>query len=366
MQALVPAGGGHQSVARAIAQALHELDATVAVDTVDVSGGGYGPSLAGAIPGAYALLTVHFPFLWHAIFHATNGRRRYEVAERALGPFVVPRVKAVLRAHPADVVVALNPVLGSLAAQARSELGLGTPLGVVISDMFDLHAGWYTPGAAWHAVPTVEARQCCLDAGAPPDAVHLTGFPVGKDFTLAARSRPALRRDLGLPEDGPVVLVVGGGEGFGRVGDIARALLAADLGAYVAVICGRNEPLRRRIERILPPRAGQAQGYVTNMADWMHAADVLVTKAGPNTIMEAVQCRLPFVITGAIPGQEEGNVSFVRANGLGLIATRPREIVAAVAELLRRDGTAASLKAAMARLGQADAARRVAELILQT
>lgn len=52
-------------------------------------------------------------------------------------------------------------------------------------------------------------------------------------------------------------------------------------------------------------------GYVSEMAKYMVAADVLVSKAGPGTIAEASTLGLPIMLTSFLPGQEEGNVEFV-------------------------------------------------------
>jgi 1,2-diacylglycerol 3-beta-galactosyltransferase len=47
----------------------------------------------------------------------------------------------------------------------------------------------------------------------------------------------------------------------------------------------------------------QLCGFVTNMAEWMSASDVIVTKAGPGTIAEALICGLPIILNGFIPCQ---------------------------------------------------------------
>lgn len=52
-------------------------------------------------------------------------------------------------------------------------------------------------------------------------------------------------------------------------------------------------------------------GFVTRMAEYMVAADVLVSKAGPGTISEAAAVSLPIMLTSYLPGQEEGNVDYV-------------------------------------------------------
>jgi len=58
-------------------------------------------------------------------------------------------------------------------------------------------------------------------------------------------------------------------------------------------------------------------GFVTNMAEYMVAADLLVSKAGPGTIAEAASVGLPVLLTSYLPGQEEGNVDFVIENNFG-------------------------------------------------
>jgi UDP-N-acetylglucosamine:LPS N-acetylglucosamine transferase len=58
-------------------------------------------------------------------------------------------------------------------------------------------------------------------------------------------------------------------------------------------------------------------GFVTRMAEYMVAADVLVSKAGPGTISEAAAVSLPVMLTSFLPGQEEGNVGYVVDGGFG-------------------------------------------------
>jgi Glycosyltransferase family 28 C-terminal domain len=58
-------------------------------------------------------------------------------------------------------------------------------------------------------------------------------------------------------------------------------------------------------------------GFVEKMAEYMVAADVLITKAGPGTISEAAAVSLPVLLTSFLPGQEEGNVNYVVDGGFG-------------------------------------------------
>mmetsp|Transcript_14227 Transcript_14227/g.36309 ORF Transcript_14227/g.36309 Transcript_14227/m.36309 type:complete len:160 (-) Transcript_14227:373-852(-) len=54
------------------------------------------------------------------------------------------------------------------------------------------------------------------------------------------------------------------------------------------------------------------------MRDCMIASDLLITKAGPGTIAEALICGLPLVLSDFLPGQEYGNVTYVEQHHVGV------------------------------------------------
>jgi hypothetical protein len=58
-------------------------------------------------------------------------------------------------------------------------------------------------------------------------------------------------------------------------------------------------------------------GFVEEVAKYMVATDVLVSKAGPGTISEAAAVSLPVLLTSYLPGQEEGNIDYVIDGGFG-------------------------------------------------
>jgi len=60
----------------------------------------------------------------------------------------------------------------------------------------------------------------------------------------------------------------------------------------------------------------------------------MFVRASPNTMMEAVMCNVPLVITGALPGQEEGNPAFTQKHGLGVVCTSPALLKDTVSDLL--------------------------------
>jgi 1,2-diacylglycerol 3-beta-galactosyltransferase len=106
-------------------------------------------------------------------------------------------------------------------------------------------------------------------------------------------------------------------------------------------------------------------GFVTNIADYMVAADVLVSKAGPGTIAEAASLSLPVMLTSFLPGQEEGNVDFVVKNEFGtyISESNPSGISEAVGQWLTDDRIAREMSEKAKACGAPTAARDIVQQI---
>ena len=81
---------------------------------------------------------------------------------------------------------------------------------------------------------------------------------------------------------------------------------------HLIVVCGRNKAVRDKLEGHgwpIPDFKPTILGFVDNIDEYMTAADIIVTKAGPGTIAEAMIKGLPVLLTSFLPGQEEGNVT---------------------------------------------------------
>lgn len=357
-------GGGHRAAAEAIRGALQaQFDEGVAVKLVDVLKD-YSPYPFNRMPAWYPTIIRRGPRAWKGGFKISNGPRRARMLSMAFWPYVRRPLRRLARDHPADVLVSVHPLLNlpTLRAYGRHR----PPFITVVTDLVSTHAWWYYPDVDLCCVPTEPARRRALRCGLPPEKVRLTGLPVAMKFARPLASKADLRQRLGWSMEAPVVLLIGGGEGMGPVYEIARQVAAAGLNCQLAVVAGRNEALRQRLTSTPWPIPVFAYGFVTDMPELMGAADILVTKAGPSTISEAFTAGLPIILSGAIPGQEEGNVEYVVSEGAGVWAPGPELVRRAVERWLGGPDGAQALAAAAAnsrRLARADASRAVAEEI---
>src|SRR5690606_34969262 len=176
--------------------------------------------------------------------------------------------------------------------------------------------------------------------------------------------KPAAREKLGWEADKPAVLLVGGGDGMGPVYHIAREMNRRGLDIQLHIIAGRNRLLQRRLEALDWNQPTRVYPFVVNMPELMAAADILVTKAGPATICEACIAGLPIVLSGAVPGQEDGNVTYVVENGAGVYAPGPVRVADTLAAWVAEGPAALAERAANAKaLGRPNAAAEIAEEI---
>jgi UDP-N-acetylglucosamine:LPS N-acetylglucosamine transferase len=106
-------------------------------------------------------------------------------------------------------------------------------------------------------------------------------------------------------------------------------------------------------------------GFITNMAEYMVAADILVSKAGPGTISEAAALSLPVMLTSYLPGQEEGNVDYVVKGEFGAFCedTDPQAIGEEIAQWLNDDAKLKAMSIAAKAKGAPHAARDIVQMI---
>jgi 1,2-diacylglycerol 3-beta-galactosyltransferase len=296
--------------------------------------------------------------------------------------------------------------------QISKELGKHIPFFTVVTDLGSGHCMWFEKYVDKLYVASDRLYQLARKrGGTPPERLVMTGLPIRHGFAVQAeqlgdRTSPEgkeyqskMRIELGMDGDKPMVLVMGGGEGVGSLSDIVNELYAKlnqqGVDATICVVCGRNEKLkedlltrdfaqvvkdiraksgakkRRFLSRIFGRRKGQVEsadetvtngdsvgrgqvsvvplGFVSNMPEYMVAADILVSKAGPGTIAEAASVGLPVMMTSFLPGQEAGNVDVVLESGFGEYKKRPSEIADVVTSWLQDSELMSSMsKAALA------------------
>lgn len=357
-------GGGHRSATEAIIEVIErDYGDRVTAEMVDFLKDHY-PWPYRKFPDWYNDM-VRFPRTYAAVWYGTNGRIRTKsiIGTQRLHPTLVSQHNDMIAHSGADLVVAMhwaavNPLMWMPKA-------IRPPVGVVVTDLVTIHSSWVHEDVDFAIVPTAQARDRALENGIAAERVYLTGLPVAQKFCHGTADAAAIRAEHDWPVDKPLVMLMGGGDGMGPLEENARAIAASGLDVGMIIIAGRNADLKARLESIDWQIPTYVYSFVRNIPDFMTAADVLVTKAGPSSIVEALHCDLPVILYSRIQGQEDGNVSWVVDAGAGQWSPEPHLVVAALRRWIDDPAAYGRAKQACRRLAIPNAARNIAELLVR-
>ncbi len=353
-------GGGHRSSTESIIEALHlEVGDAVTTEMVDFLKG-YAPLPFNKMPDWYPEM-VKAPYLWGLSFKISDSRLRARAITASMWPYIGRATHALIDRHPADMVVAVHALATTAFLKALGKKR--PPFITVVTDMVTSHALWYDARADLTLVPTQMARQRALKYGMPAERVRVVGQPLPERCAVPSGTKAELREKLGWTQDQFIALLVGGGDGMGPLGETARAI--ADSGLYVGlvIVTGRNEKLKAELEEYDWSIPTYIYGFTHDLPDFMRAADVLVTKAGPGTIAESLAAHLPLILFARLPGQEDGNVTFVEETGTGVWAPEPQDVARILARWVTHPPTREKAVENCKQAARPEASRTIARIL---
>lgn len=330
-------GGGHRASAQALSAAFNELypgqvDALIVDFWTEIVG---RPFLH--FPEGYSFLAKNPP-LWRAAWNYGKfpiTRRLTEEFSNVVGNNNFRKALAEFRPH---LIVSVHPLTQFIPLRVLRTLPHAPPFVTVCTDLGGAHPTWFHRDADLCFVPSDNVRKIALRCGLKQHQIRQFGLPVRPAFWRDASEKAGVKEKLGLHHHTPTVLIVGGGDGVGGVGRIAVSLadhVATHLGphgAQVVVVCGKNKRLEDDLRGRNWPVSVHVKGFVDNMSEWMAASDLIVSKAGPGTIAEALIRGLPIVLSGFLPGQEAPNVRYVTDAGVGAFSRDPQTIAEIVTD----------------------------------
>ncbi len=106
-------------------------------------------------------------------------------------------------------------------------------------------------------------------------------------------------------------------------------------------------------------------GWVSNMHEWLAAADLLVSKPGAMTVIEALNSALPLLAFDPLPGNERRACHLIEKWEVGYWVRRPADLASTIRRLLADPAELSRLRANARALAQPHAARDAAETILK-
>jgi UDP-N-acetylglucosamine:LPS N-acetylglucosamine transferase len=334
--ATIAAGGGHVATARAMAEAI-EASYPGAFHTI-VSD--YMKDLG------FVTQDQRHKELWRwMLAHPWSARWGQRLLDALPGPTrayhrrMLDGVARAAARHLAELspalVVTNHGWLTVALTRSQTRYGLRLPVVSFATEPFDASALWAEPEAEQFIAPSKATRNDLVRMGVPSHRIDVAGYPIQQAF-LHAPSQQQARHALGL-EDRFTCLISLGGEGVSTAPVVyASALLTMPRSPQVIVIAGRNETLRERLEPLAQRHTSlHVRGFVNDMHRYLAACDVVIGKAGPASVMEALAVGRPVLVTMYAGLNERKVLTFLQDHALGAYVTTPEALVAAVGQYWR-------------------------------
>jgi UDP-N-acetylglucosamine:LPS N-acetylglucosamine transferase len=297
-------GEGHAAAARALRQQLENGPDDVEVEVIDGLRG-MGPVLRYVVEDGYRTQLRFMPWSYSIYYWLLEHVAPVRLVTRTLlCRLGGRRLRRLIGEHAPDVVVSTYPAVTVVLGRLR-RLGLVNCLTVAtITDMTGLFF-WAQRGIDMHLV-MYDASLAPVERIAGRDSVQLVRPLIAAEF-LEPCDRNAAREELGLPLDGRVIIVSGGGWGVGDIGGAVDELSQIP-DATLVCLAGKNDLLREKLgSRFAGNQSVRVLGFTDKMPVLLAAADVLVHSTGGVTCLEAVARGCPVVSYGLPVGHAKIN-----------------------------------------------------------
>ena len=317
-------GEGHAAAARALAAQLEDAPQPTEVTVIDGLAA-MGRVLRPVVEDGYRVQLRLFPWTYTVVYGLLN----HVAPIRALATRLLCRLGSrplarTIALHDPDVVVSTYPAVTVVLARLRRTGEVTCPTVATITDLTGLFF-WAQPGIDMHMVMYGESLSS-VERIAGRGSVRLVRPLISGRF-LAPRSPLQARRTLGLPAEGRMVVVSGGGWGVGDVEGAVREFIRVPEASSIVCLAGHNQPLAVKLRRSFAqePRV-HVYEFTDKMTELLTAADVLVHSTGGVTCLEAMAAGTPVVSYGLPVGHARVNTRAMAALDLVRLVSDTKEL----------------------------------------
>ena len=209
----------------------------------------------------------------------------------------------------------------------------------------------------------------------PHEKIKLTGNPVRKSLIDMRSNRSEALRGMGIEEGKKCVLIVGGSLGARSINESIVAqldLIKANSDIQFVWQTGKLyfEEMKQRVAVAGKPENLTITDFVSNMADALSAADLVVSRAGAGSISEFALLGKAVILVPSPNVSEDHQTK----NAMALVekdaaiyvadANAKEELVAKAIETVKDESKIASLEENIEKMGRPNAAEEIAEEVM--
>lgn len=308
-------GNGHKSAANALEKKLNNINyETKQLDCFTMMG-----KLGTLLENSYLPITTSFPLLYYIPFLFT------QIFPDIMHFWVYLKIRKKLKQEVSefkpDIIISVHSMFTKSISYFLKRENINIPFYITVIDLVRPPRVWFDKNADVIFVPTEKVKENYLKKGIDENKIFVSGFPIREDIKKR-KNRKAIK-------DKVKILIVNPSVHLKKSIKYVKEVSKLD-NASVSVICGRNDRMYNALkkEQDLGKISEDVKIYsfVDNMNEFLENSHIILTKAGPNMILEAVKSATAVVVTGHIKGQENWNYKYVIKNNYGFKCENPRKI----------------------------------------
>ncbi|MCI1966179.1 MAG: glycosyltransferase [Oscillospiraceae bacterium] len=312
-------GGGHVRASRAIQAYISKhpsesIDEVVVVDALK----SISSILDKTVCDGYHFLATKTPKVFGQLYRRTNVNSVLSTLVSRFSSVFSIKLISLLEEQKPDVILSTHPFATEMISHLKRAGVVTAPLICLMTD-YGPHRAWIADKVDAYVVSNGDMISEMEAMGVPKEKIYPFGIPVG-DVFFSAEDSPAFLKRIGQDPSLPTILIMAGSFGVTNILKIYRQIVQLDLKFQINVITGRNEKLYEEFAKLVPgsPKPTKLVFFTNEVENYMHAADLLITKPGGLTVSEALACGIPLAVFDAIPGQEEDNANFLLTHNMAV------------------------------------------------
>ena len=354
-------GGGHNSAGFAVEEELLRRGHNVtSLNPFTLAEG----SLSTVIDNTYITIAKNFPRLFGLIYCLGEGVSRLPIHSPVylLNGRMSDCMEQYLSEHHFDAVIMSHLFPAEILTNMKNR-GIELPKTIFISTDYTCIPFTEEIDCDAYVIPSDDLAGEYIHRGIPAERIYPLGIPVKSAFSRD-EDRTSIRARLGLDPDRRYILITGGSMGAGKLDLVVEMLDRHYKGQNVTliVVCGSNHRLYEKMnaeygeQHIVLEKTSQ-------MADYMAACDLFITKPGGLSSTEAAVSGTPVIHITPIPGCESHNMRFFEAHGMSVAVPSPRRQLIHACDLLEDASARDTMTENQHRVIHSVASRDICDLI---
>ena len=337
---------GHVKCAEAITEEIYASRPDASVTTVDVMDYLF-PHLSKAIYKGFSLLVTKLPGMYNHLNRAAGKHAGVPMKKT-----IAAKLDRLIAETQPDLIISNLPVCSKYISAYKKLRVCTVPLFTYITDI-TVHDEWIADKTDLYFVGDESTGNVLISKGVSAEKIVVSGIPVKRVFKSAFKDgtlKDQEKADTGTHTK-KRLLIMGGGLGLVPGGSRLLKRLNEETCFEVTLITGKNRSLEKRARRKY--KNINVVGFTDKIADYMAAADLVLTKPGGITTFEAIASRTPMYIADPFLEQEMGNARFIESKNIGRVVwSRDCDVASDIINFLKDTALIDTMKDYMAKLCQ--------------